>query len=135
MQSNIFMFSQSFFNYINITFDCYEMKEVTCEWYKGAVVFRVFIFFLFRINGKREQLNESNFRCCYGNFFPKVSFRKCLITAMFKVLSQQLQGTLTAEFEKHLTIEDFTDMDEERCRSCTKTFDLLLYASLSLKRV
>lgn len=38
-----------------------------------------------------------------------------LITAMFKVLSQQLQGTLTthnykAHFERHF--EDFTDMDQ-----------------------
>ena len=60
----------------------------------------------------------------------KVSFRKYLITAMFKVLSQQLRGTLTTAFERYLTIEDFTDMDQHRCRAWT--FDLLLYASLSL---
>ena len=67
-------------------------------------------------------------------FLWKVSFQKYLITAMFKVLSQQLQGTLTMEFEKHLTIEDFTDMDQHRCRACITTFSLLLYASLSLKQ-
>ena len=53
---------------------------------------------------------------------------------MFKVLSQQLRGTLTMEFERHLTIEDFTDMDQHRCRACITTFGLLLYAFLSLKQ-
>ena len=33
-------------------------------------------------------------------FFSKVLFRNYLITGMFKVLSQQLQGTLTKTFEK-----------------------------------
>ena len=60
--------------------------------------------------------------------------RNYLITAMFKFLSQQLRGTLTTEVERHFTIEDFTDMGEHRCRACTNTFDLLLYASLSLKQ-
>ena len=67
-------------------------------------------------------------------FLWKVSFQKYLITVMFKVLSQQLQGTLTMEFERHLTIEDFTDMDQHRSRACITTFSLLLYASLSLKQ-
>ena len=52
------------------------------------MVFRAFIF-LFRINGKGEQLDENDFRCWYGNFFSKLSFRKYFI--MFKVLSQQQQ--------------------------------------------
>ena len=54
---------------------------------------------------------------------------------MSKVLSQQLRGTLTKAFERHLTIQDITDMDQHRCQPSTKTFDLLLYASLSLKQV
>ena len=53
---------------------------------------------------------------------------------MFKVLSQQLRGTLTTVFERHLTIKDFTDMDQHMCQACTKTFDLLFYASLFLKQ-
>ena len=61
-------------------------------------------------------------------FLWKVSFQ------MFKVLSQQLPGTLTTAFERHLIIEDFPDMDQHRCRACTGTFDLLLYASLSRKQ-
>ena len=60
------------------------------------------------------------------NFFSEVSFRKYLmITAMFKVLSQQLQDTLTMAYERHPPVEDFTDMDQRRCQACTKTFDLL----------
>ena len=69
------------------------------------------LLFCFRNNGKREQLNENNFRRCYGNFFPKASFRKYLIAAVFKVLFQQWRGTLTTVFEKYLTIEYFTDID------------------------
>ena len=44
-------------------------------------------------------------------FLWKVSFRK------FKVLSEKLQGTLTTGFERHITIKDFTDMDQHRCRA------------------
>ena len=43
-------------------------------------------YFLFRNNGIREQLDKNDFCRCCGNFFSKVSFRKYLITAMFKVL-------------------------------------------------
>ena len=68
------------------------------------------------------------------NSFSKLSFRKNLITAMFNVLSQQLRATLTTAFQRQLTIKDFTHMDQHRCRACTKTFDLLLYTSLSLKQ-
>ena len=71
---------------------------------------------------------------CVMVIFLEVSFRKYLITAMFKVLSQQLRGTLITAFEIHLTIEDFMVKDQHRCQACTKTFDLLPYASLSLKQ-
>ena len=42
-------------------------------------------------------------------FVSKVSFRKYLITAMFKVLFQQLPDTLTVAYERHSPVEDFTD--------------------------
>ena len=58
-------------------------------------------------------------------FVSKVSFRKYLITAMFKVLSQQLQGILTMAYERRPPVEDFTNMDQRKCQACTKTFDLL----------
>ena len=60
-------------------------------------------------------------------FFLKVSFPNYLITASFKAHFQQLWGalttavdngnliwkTLTTAFERHLTIQDFTDMDQQ----------------------
>ena len=46
--------------------------------------------FLFRNNGKRQQVGENGFRRCYDNFFSKVLFLKYFITIMFTVLSQQL---------------------------------------------
>ena len=33
------------------------------------------------------------------------------MSAMLKALFQQLRGTLTTAFERHLSVEDFTDMD------------------------
>ena len=41
---------------------------------------------------------------------PKVSFRKCLITAMFKVLYQQSRVNLTTAFERHLATEYCMDI-------------------------
>ena len=83
----------------------------------------------------REYLDENDLPRCCGYFFSKVSFGRYLITAMSKVLSQQLRDTLTTAFERHLTIEDIMDMDQHRCQASNKTFDLLLYASLSFKQV
>ena len=66
-------------------------------------------------------------------FLWRVSFRKYMITAMFKVFSQ-LRGTLTVALERHLTIKDFADIDQHMCRAYTKKSDLLLYASLFLRQ-
>ena len=62
------------------------------------------------------------------SFFPEVPFH------MFKVYSRQLRGTSITAFERHFTTENSADMDQHRCRACTKTFVLLLWASLSLKQ-
>ena len=85
--------------------------------FKHAMIFCVFNFiFLFR-----------NKKSC---FFPNVSFRKYLITAMFKALYQQLQGFLTTAFERHLTTEDFTDIGVKSVpRNLTYHFMLLLFLS------
>ena len=57
-------------------------------------------------------------------FSWKVSFPK------FKVLSQQLQGTLTTTFKRHLTTEDFTDMDQrESARIHLTYYCMLLFLS------
>ena len=53
-----------------------------------------------------------------------IFFRMYLTTAMLKVFSQQLQGTMTTAFERHFTIEDFMDMDQHKCQACTQTDDI-----------
>ena len=75
-------------------------------------------------------MDQKDLRCCFGNFFLEIVIPQ----AMLKVLSQQLQDTLTREFERHSPVEDFAEMDRQRCGASTKTFDLLLCASLSLKQ-
>ena len=51
--------------------------------------------FIFRLEPTvREQVDENDFCRCYGIFF-KSTILKLLDQAMFKVLSQQLQDTLT----------------------------------------
>ena len=98
------------------------------------MVFRVFILiFCLETLQENKWIRTTSFAIMVISF-SKVSFRKYLITAMFKVLPQQLRGTLTTAFERHLAIEDFTEMDQHRCQACTNTFDLLLYASFSLKQ-
>ena len=56
-------------------------------------------------------------RCCSENY---------LIAAMFKVLSKQIQGTLTMAFERHFRVKDFTEvyqhayksiMDQHMCKT------------------
>ena len=63
------------------------------------MIFCVSIFIFCLELTVREQLDENDFRRYYGIFF-KVPFRKYLInyTTMLKVLSQQLQDTLTVAF-------------------------------------
>ena len=62
------------------------------------MIFCVSIF-IFRLEPTvREQLDENDFRRCYGIFFES-TILKLLDQAMFKVLSQQLQDTLTTVFE------------------------------------
>ena len=53
-----------------------------------------------------------------------IFFRMYLTTAMLKVLSEQLQGTMTTAFERHFTTEDFMDMDQHKCQACTQTYDI-----------
>ena len=91
----------------------------------------IHFYFLFRNNVWREQLDKNNFCYCYSIFFLKMLFRKYLITAMFGVLSQQLRGTLTTAFERHLTIEDFTDMDVKPApRHLTYYCMLLIFSNM-----
>ena len=63
------------------------------------MIFCVSIFIFCLELTVREQLDEDDFRR-YDRFFFKVPFRNYLInyTTMLKVLSRQLQDTLTAAF-------------------------------------
>ena len=126
--------AREIWDFLVLSRDTFEWCEgamvlMTFRWYEGAMVFCVSIFSFCKETTviERKQWDGNDFcRCyrCYGNIFSKVSFRKYLVTAMFKVLSQQLRGTLTTTFEKHFTIEDFKDVDQHRCQVCNKKFDL-----------
>ena len=66
--------------------------ELKFELSKIAMIFSVFIFvFLFRNNCKKEHSHENDFFHSYDNYSVSV---------------------LTMGFERHLTVEDFTDMDQ-----------------------
>ena len=71
------------------------MEHLGFEWYEGVVVFRVFIFiFLFRNNGKKELLDENDFRHGFGNYFA---------SAILKVTCYQLCSKLFLNnYEAHL---------------------------------
>ena len=91
----------------------------------GIIIF----VFMFR-NVVREQLDQNNFNRCYGVFFQKK--KKYLITTMFKVLYQQLWSTL---IDNSIWKTPYNGrFYGHRCQACPKTFNLLLYASLSLKQ-
>ena len=87
-----------------------------------------FLFVLFRNNVIRDQLDENDFVIIMF-FFSKGSFRKYLITAMFQVLYQQLQGNLTTAFERHLTTEYFMDIGVELAPRHLTYYSMLLFFS------
>ena len=108
---------------------CFELRwllnGMNMPWHS---VFSFSFFFLFRNNVIREQLGENDFRRCYVSF-PEVWFWKYLITAMFKVLYQQLRGNLTTEFERHLTTEYFMDIGVELPPRHLTYYCMLLFLS------
>ena len=71
------------------------------------MIFCVFSF-IFRLEPTvREQLEENNFRHYYDIFFEST------ILNLLESTSQQLRNTLTKAFERHLTVEYFTDTDQQ----------------------
>ena len=62
------------------------------------MIFCVSIFIFCLEPTVREQLDENDFRHCYGIFFES-TILNLLDQATFKVLSQQLQDTLITGFE------------------------------------
>ena len=104
-------------------------------WYSACLS----LLFSFRTNGKKGHLDENDFRQCYGNFSQKWYFESYLITAMFKVPSQQLRGTLTTTFWKILYSSIFYCQDfnkrhwnENRWR-CLEKDQLRINPSVYLK--
>ena len=49
--------------------------DLTFESYEDAMIFRIIFILLFRTNGKKEHLDENDFRRCYGNFFESVTLK------------------------------------------------------------
>ena len=58
------------------------------------------LLFLFRTNGKKGHLDESDSCHCYDNFIWKCHSESYLIADIFKVPSQDLRGTLKTVFWK-----------------------------------
>ena len=56
-----------------------SLVDLTFEWYEDTMVFRVsiFFFFLFRNDGKNGNIDENDFRHCYGNI-SKLPYWKLL---------------------------------------------------------
>ena len=79
---------------------CFEkiwpLNGMKMSWYSACLL----LLFLFRANGKKGHLDEHDFRHCYGSFFRKRHSESYVITAMVKVPSQQIRGTLTTAFWK-----------------------------------
>ena len=63
------------------------------------MIFCVSIFIFCSEPTVKEQLDENNFRHGYV-IFPESTILKLLDQVMFKVLSQQCQGTFTTAFER-----------------------------------
>ena len=82
--------------------------------------------FWFKNNGKENKWMRPNTVAVLVIFFRKIDSKS--------TSSQLLRRTLTTEFEKYFTIKDFTYVDQHRCRAYPKTFNLLLYASFSLRQ-
>ena len=99
-------------------------------------IFILLLLLLFRTNGRKEHLDENDFRQDYGNYFKsailKVTwYRLC----MFKVRSQHLRDTFTAAFETHLVVQDFTEIDQHTCSLFTThihlhTFTRYIYSGI-----
>ena len=74
------------------------------------MIFCVSIF-IFRLEPTvREQLDENDFRRCYG-IFSKVSFWNYLIKPCSKFFRNNYKTLWQRYLKQYITVEDFTDMD------------------------
>ena len=89
---------------------CFEwmwlLNGVKTTWYSACSL----LLSLFRTNGKKEHLDENNFRHCYGNFFRKWNSESYLITCS-KSLLNKYEAHWQQHFQRYATVLYFTDMD------------------------
>ena len=64
----------------------------------------VYCYFSFSNKRQKAHLDENDFHHCYGNFF-RIAILKVILSQLF---SKQ-------HFERHHTVEDFMDLDQDRC--------------------
>ena len=69
---------------------------------------------LFRSNVRKGCFHQSDFHHWHGNFLKK-PFRKLLDHNYIKVLFNNYKAHLQQHVERHPTVEDFTDMDQDMC--------------------
>ena len=75
-----------------------RLNELTFKGYEDAMIFCVFIcIFCLELTVGEQLMRTTSVTIMV--FFSKVPFWNYLITAIFKVLSKQLRGTLTMAFE------------------------------------
>ena len=72
----------------------------------------LFLFILFRSNVRKGYLDESDFRHCSGNLFESAIPKSQLF---FKSLLDNYEVHQQQHFERHPTVEDFTDMNQDTC--------------------
>ena len=95
------------------------------------MAFCVFIFiFLFKNNVIRKQLDENDFRLCYV-FFPESIILKVLdhsyVQSSLSTIMRQLDNSIWKTPYNWIFYGHW-------CQAGTKTFNLLFYASLSVKQ-
>ena len=79
------------------------------------MIFCVFIFtFLFRTNGTKGLLNETNFSHCYGNFFECANLKVTWLRLCLKFFLMNYEVHWQEHFERQPTDQDFTDMDQQK---------------------
>ena len=109
---------------------CFELRwllnGMNMPWHS---VFSFSFFFLFRNNVIREQLGENDFRRCYVFFSGSM-----ILKVLDHSYVQSSLSTTTRQLDNRIWKTPYNWIFYgHRCRASTKAFNLLLYASLSLK--
>ena len=109
---------------------CFELRwllnDMNMPWHSAFS----FLFFLFRNNVIRKQLDENDFRRCYV-YFPESIIPKVLDHSYV----QSSLSTITSQLDSSIWKTPYNWIFYGHpCQACTKIFNLLLYASLSLKQ-